>query len=971
MATTHTTVFIPLIAENRANDYAPADFQIDTRPNDPGIDITFTPTRTEDQDVWMIAPGEVFYIPSGQTVQLSNGPEIVAPADKNVVAIHVISTYNWTPILSLTGQPVAEWWALEGIDQASFEAFVDGHDLGALAQARNTTEATYRSELLSGQASINVLLTNEQEVAIGALVPDDDGITTLGLRAWANYETGVSELQGLDALSSIKQLAPGLEDHPVIVQAITEVSTSDVTIHVRFVHWNPRLAVNAADENDKGGFVAVKDDSRIALQKRDAAGNYTTIVDALVPEDGNGQVALLVPRADLHAIDLAGGESLVFHVAHPATEQFETQYQHQWDTIQDPEPSPKEAADTMEWGGDVNAWKTYKRSTTDGAVTDLDFLVDLESAVVGTNEQPLEYYAGVPVFMQIQYPVVVIIGTGENADFGQEIRQAPKGLKVELLSSGVVLGTFYTDEHGQIWGQLLEGNEQGYELEIRIHYVMEDEHIGLLPFAGEVIEQGATITFYTSDSDYYTDEPFSPEWSARIGDPTASALAFVQVGTVEINNTQNVSRFDSENGRHAGMLHALQQIRYVHQWFFFLTDGFIRNFGEWSYATILSYHNGAPGTSTLGTYTVELPGVRIHEDFAEIYNHRTHETTLAETHFGSVEIERDNAPHQRWWLNLYGYDSFRMNQQLTDHNLTQNTRVSVDIPNENKVQFWRDHTIWHEFTHTVLNIALGRLFNLDTHAQFVNAKDPDTSSKINQPIADGWSVFEEAFAALAEVALTGKMTGITPAFTPSPTASPRYLQVTIDLNNDGTPDAFQRANQGLMMNNVLDWRAGLRIPMAFTWGLWTALKEIGGFEEAYTLLGGPPTGNDLRDALPYLQTSHSRRIFKALIWGPLIALSTPQAAGPPAQWDDLDGNNPGFVDGNPEGKGGAGPAFGDPGSRRIRINGPSTHRFMEVMVDEFWIQFTGVEKNTLRDLFGDVDDPTNFGDVSFYLWFDF
>ena len=121
--------------------------------------------------------------------------------------------------------------------------------------------------------------------------------------------------------------------------------------------------------------------------------------------------------------------------------------------------------------------------------------------------------------------------------------------------------------------------------------------------------------------------------------------------------------------------------------------------------------------------------------------------------------------------------------------------------------------------------------------------------------------------------------------------------------------------------------------------------------------------------MPYLSSQTAIDLFQNLVWGPLISIKTPQNAGMPQQWDDLDGSIAGFIATDPEGKGAAGPDFGVANTRRIRINGPSTHRFMEIIEQDYWANFTPHQQSTLRALFGDANDSG--GTTSFFLWFDF
>ena len=513
--------------------------------------------------------------------------------------MHVVTTFEWAPVLTPTGQPIAEWWAVEGIWLDSLEAFVNLLDLAALAAARGYgTADEYRTAIMAGAASFNVLLSDEEPAPLVSLDPPANGVYTFGLRAWATYDTGVLELDVAAALATFKQLAPSLEPHPVLAAVLGGVSASDVTIHVRFVYWLP-IAANAPDETHKGSFDFVPPGSKISLQKKTGAGAYQPIVEEEVV--ANGQVALVVPRADLNAVNLAGGESLVFRVDVPTAMRFTPQYQH--------DGAPRQRDDWLVWGSFANnTWVTEGRSTTDEAIDSLDFLVNYSNSVVGSSAQPIEYYAGLPVFLQITYPVVYTVGEDPAAQFASLIRKAPKGLLVEIRDSTTPapqspLGTFRTDEHGQIWGTLLQGYDGiAGPLEVVIRYEIEDRGIGLLKIEGEVVERGSTATGYSSSTDRRNAAALEAPLKCSLGKPgggaRATALLTVQVGFVEIKG-QAVSRFVSDDGRHAGILHALQQVRYMHQWFRDLTSGFMFAGADESWTAILARHNNAPGTCTV------------------------------------------------------------------------------------------------------------------------------------------------------------------------------------------------------------------------------------------------------------------------------------------------------------------------------------------------------------------------------------
>ena len=943
MATDLTTLFVPLLDEARMADVSANDFSLTARDGDVGLNVQYVELLGLDPTVFMIAPGEVFFVPAGATVTPADGPEVSAPLDRHLVLIHVLSTYEWAPILSATGQPIADWWALEGVALESFEAFLDGADLDALAKPRGYANGgDLRAAVLAGAAGLNVLLADEAPVVLGSLGPAVDGLYTLGLRAWATYEAGISELDAAMALATFRSLAPSLAAHPLIAAVLADVGTRDVEIHVRFVYWQPN-ASNAASETDKGSFVPVPNGATISLQKSNPAFDYTELVKATVAADG--QAMLTAPRALLNAVDLAAGERLMFRVDLPAGTTITPQYQHAG--------TPRDRLQHVVWGTFSDSWLTGGRTTTDESIGDLGFLVNNPNALVGSAAQPLEYYVGVPIFLQVQYPVVYAAGADPSATFETVIRKAPKGLKVEVRdtsSAPNTLGLFRTDEHGQIWGTLTNGFDGLVGLEVLVHYEIEDRSIGLLPILGDVVEGGsAPVTTYSSNADGRNAAVIGAPLNATLGRPggasSATALATLQVGFVTLSGTAD-SAFSSVHGRHAGVVHALQQLRYVHQWFHHLTSGFSLNGVDESWSAILARHRGtgvwpSGPTPQDQTYAIDLPCIRVTEALP----------LPKEDLFGEadqVELPTTTATKTRAWrLTLYGHDHFTMGSTLN----------GAPVAFDNRAQFWRLHTLWHEWTHAVVNIVLDRLANLDQHIVMVSAKDEKTSGQPytirldfpdtgngNFPISGGWSALEEAVAAVPEAALMDKATGVQPNLSPSPTAVPRYHEVFFEKAGVNTPKLL---NQGLTIDlndrtgpPVLnDQRLGLRVPLAFAWALWTALKEVGGFNTTLesTVTGGDVV-NDLKDKVAYLSDAKAKAIFQALVWGPLVARRTPDIVGSPSQWNDL-----------------TTPAFG-----------PTTFSWMQAIETQFWNTLSATDRTALKDLFGAADSP-----VSFYLWFSF
>jgi hypothetical protein len=413
----------------------------------------------------------------------------------------------------------------------------------------------------------------------------------------------------------------------------------------------------------------------------------------------------------------------------------------------------------------------------------------------------------------------------------------------------------------------------------------------------------------------------------------------------------------------------LQQLRYMHQWFRNLTTGFTYGASSsgpvdesWT-ATLARHNNTRQGRAHGGVrYDVLLPKVRVTEPKA--VNADDGQPNVNELTQGEVTYDHDDAPVMRWWLILYGFDRFSMNQKVRVPDGDGGLKREPVALLPNRLQFWRVHTIWHEFTHAVINMALNRLYDLDLHEAWVKAKDLSTSGRIHEVILDvvdpavpvsfsgGWSTLEEALAAVPEAALMRKVSGSEPTWSPTRTSNPRHLVMDRDAVtglvdhvldyhdfklNDGPKINLNKENGLPAMN---DRRIGLRVPIAFTWALWTALEQVAAFDrtlEAY-VTGSDPV-NDLSTEVPYLLSNGSRQVFQSLFWGPLVSSRTADIAGTPKQWNDLTA---------------AAPA-------------PTTFSFITNLENNYWFRGLGAtDRSKIRDLFGAADSPE-----SYYLWFTF
>jgi hypothetical protein len=942
-------VAVPVLTAPRWPAYTAASFALSARGAQ-GTDVAFTPVEVGDRALHVVAPGVFFFVAAGTTVTPLDGPTITAGADRHVLLVHNVEAWEWAGALAPIGQPLADWWALEGVSRESVEAFLDGLPLDNLASARNfASGADLRTEVLAGRASITVLDT----VAIGELEVAADGRATLGVSCFA----GSVEVNALSALATLSAIDPALAPHPLIAAAGAGALASDISIHVKFVHFAPKTT-NAASAVDKGDFAPIpaRPGATIALQKRTAAGVFEDLVSA--PTGAGGQVALLLPRADLAAkVSLAAGDTLLFRLRLPGAT-FVTQYQH--------DNAPREANAGLSWRGVADEWATEGLVTTDRSVTSLDFIARADPATgatigpagtsVGSAAQPLEYYAGVPLFAQVQYPVLFVVGGAGGAGqlFRQEMRAAPKGVVLTLRNAAGVLGTFRTDEHGQVWGSVTTWNPDDVALEARVEYRMEDPSIRLVEISGAVNDLGAAneARFFSSLSD--TEHPLSFGFGGtsigqRIQVPGDVGLETLQVGSIAITNAdQNVA---SASGRHAAVLFAFQHIRYIHQWFHHLTSGYPAGPGDLAWSTLLEKNtNGAAGV-----FAMKPPMVRVLPVLP-----------AAPVRMGEVDVESENVmvagvPTDiiRWVLKLYGNENFSLGGAIHQGG--------------NVVEMWRVHTIWHEYTHAVFKIAYDLMPDLPgIYIDFNAAKDASTSWTVNVP-HDGWSTLDEAFAAIPEVALLEQISGRPPVIAANPagvqqfwTAEPRpggganyYLDEGLLVARAPNPKT------GKLERGALDKRLGLRVPEAFTWALWTLLKKLGGFRSMAALCAatrGIPTAHDLRDDVPYLKTAADALLFQRVVWEPLMTLRAPDFPGPPLprKWDDIDPAQLGAPNGD------------HATSPLMLVNGPTTLRLIEIFKDSFYPLLPAADRAVVRNLYGDVPDPAGAqptDQIAYYLWF--
>jgi hypothetical protein len=926
------TLYCPLIAQAGWGRYAPTEqvpvpFTV-TPTAGAEVGIAFTAADPADLDVFLIGDAQVYFVAKGTTITLSfgqfTGPTVTAPADRDLAAL-------WIDPAKLTacdsiGQPKPEWWTFEvdpdpGVTVLSLiQGFV-----AADAAAKGLTEADLQAKFGAGLAPIWVKPATGP-LAIGKLALQVGPVSTR-IRAYGVFGGAATQLDALSALLSLATVEPTLappagatdSPHPVLRDAKAVAATSPVTLHARFVFFEPTSSTgNATSLPGKGDFNAVPVGSTIALQKRSGT-TYTTLASAAVAS--NGQVALTVARADLAS--QAATDVMLLRLTLPANTTVVPQYQHK--------NEPREAPQAFETDGVSHQWLTEGIGSRDGALPDLNLLRTLAGTAVGSAASPIEFSAGFHLFLKLCFPVVYTSGSDPNAQFKVKSTLLPKGVMVWIKDGTTELARFRTDEHGMIFGTVTRWRSPLAHFDLYVVYDIVDPSVRLQRLAGGTLATSGTVT------DAMSIEHIDVAVMARGTRDIPRVLDVVEVTTA----AYPPSSFNAPLGHSAGVLFAFQQIRYVHQWWHALTDDAgeapANRIVDKSFATLLE--ELATPTSTEFQYQGKkykrgLPVVVVAEPVAnrgDIYGAALRDPYKV----GSDDF-------YRWALTLYGKNSFRMGETLTKSTPAGGTTTFVPrVPD--RVQFWRPHTIWHEYSHVVVNIALGLLDDLAADDRFIAVKSA-FPAEIDRIAANGWDVLSEGIPYLVQNALEGSISGSTPVLV-DPAKTPTFIKV---LDTGG---AVIQLDAGAT-TPLADKRLGLRVTQPFVFGLWAALTRIGALQDLQSVFSGPPKGNELATTATFLSTQAANHAFRRLVWGPLRMIRVPTV--PPQSWTDIGGTP----------------------TAPITIQAPTTFDFLRLFKTSFYPGLTAADQAIVRDLFGDVsapdpiDNSPNPEQVSYYLWFD-
>ena len=922
------TLYCPLIAQAGWGRYAPTTdvpvpFTVTPTP-DAEVGIAFTAADPADLDVFLVGDAQVYFVAKGTTVPLAfgkfAGPTVTAPTDRDLAALWIDPT-KLTACDSI-GQPKPEWWTFEVDPGVTVLSLIQGF-VAADAAAKGMTEADLQAKFGAGLAPIWVKPA-AGPLAIGKLALQVGAVATR-IRTYGVFGGVPTQLDALSALLSLATVEPTLtpptgataSPHPVLRDAKAAAATSPVTLHARFVSFEPRSTGDATSLESKGEFKPVPAGSMIALQNRSGT-TYTTLASATVAS--NGQVALTVPRAGLAS--QPASDVMLLRLTLPANTTVVPQYQHK--------NEPREAAQAFETDGAADQWLTEGIGSRDGALPDLELLRTLAGTTVGSAASPIEFSAGFHLFLKLRFPVVYTSGSGTSAQFNVQSTPMPKGVMVWVKDGPTELARFRTDEHGMIFGTVTRWRSPLTHFDLYIVYDIVDPSIRLQRLTG------ATLATDGTRSDSTCLEQLDVAVMAK-GTRAAPKLAnLVDVTTV----ATAPSSFNAPLGRSAGVLFALQQIRYVHQWWHALTDDAgeapANRIVDKSFATLLEElaTQAAPLNYQGNSYKRGLPVVVVAAPAAN--NEHIYGAALRDPY----KVGADD--FYRWALVLYGKDSFRMGDRLTMPSPAGGTTTfEPEVPN--RVQYWRRHTIWHEYSHVVVNIGLGLLDDLDADDRFIAVKSA-VGPKIDQIAANGWDVLSEGIPYLIQNALEGSVSGSTPVLV-NPAATPTFIKV---LDPSG---AVIQLDQGAA-TTVADKRLGLRVMQPFVFGLWAALTRIGALKDLQSLFGGPPTGNELAKTATFLSTPAANHAFRRLVWGPLRTIRAPTVV--PQSWTDIGGTT----------------------TAPITIQAPTTFDFLRLFKTSFYSGVTAADRAIVRDLFGDVSAPDpidtspNPEQVSYYLWFD-
>jgi hypothetical protein len=895
------TLYVPLIAPSRMADYQAGDFAL-AAAADGALEITYTPQKHADLEIYMPAQGLVFYLPAGSPAMLPGGPSLTPAA--NALAVQVLSMNEVLAEIgpaSATPASFAPWWVIEGVDDTSFLKFVksDGAEETAQSNARHYLKVQdFRAALLLGQTSFNVScqdgagLPVAEPMAIASLDGRPGDALTLRLATYYGWQTAptqptqYSPMPATCSLAAMGLLNPAWAAHPLVAQAGSALLAADLDFHVAFQYWAPNDPWPPAaltKETDKGSFKPLPQGTAVYLMKLLRADPDQRMVVASGALDAAGRVEFAPGAADPYAVARASlaidaaTEVFAFMVAAPP-DPLVTQYQR--------DSTPREPPARLGWRTGIatpwtEAWLTYGLTAATGQPGTLAGLDTLPAASFGLPLAPVVYNVGIPVFLQIVHARLL----SAARVYSSTDERAPKGVKVSVRNSGGTdLGLFRTDEHGQIWGLLTQWDPKDPAIRVIVHYEMEDRPpFGHYPLAlpritGLVDSAVAPIAPDHFDSGWTdhlvpgggTTFGYSGVYSgASLGNPTpgavhAAGLQVVRIGSIQVSPAKYDLVDAAGNrllGEHGGLMDAFRTLRRAHEWWFQLTATVASLIADPADADDVALkvpwgtlfdglHRPAPGDAGLVVHVVPNPDVTIR---------------------GGTDVV---AGSDRFQIKLHFPDSWDQ---------AQVNKYNQILPTVELALLWNRSTPHHEFAHVVLLLA-AQLNAGNAPALAAGKGAYNSGYDVRQiekdtftPLLEGLSNFVTLGVASNQQTFDGY------AFLRVP-GNPTQV---FNFDKDLPPDLPINANPNPRGNPLL----GLWIPGALASAFWDLLglaaPPLATIADPAKAISDPDK-TDLRDDLPSISDPIVGRLFQRLVWLPMRALRTPDDP-PRGRWDDTAG----------------------------------------------------------------------------------
>ena len=514
-------LLLPLLTPAGYSDYEGAFATTDTGDGGLAVDALVGASKPETNTVVTPQPCTLTFLPVAAGPMLPDG----TPATEDTIVLNVYPSAISAYTTELFARPAPAWWALTGIDAASFEAQLDlwiqtaPQPLIDLAWTDSTPPATpdaakanLRTRVLAGTVDFPL----ESGFAIGELAAP---ARRLVVRL---YDTQREPLHPALVLPDFDDANPALVGHPLL--AALESIDIDVQIFVEFRYFavDNQGPTKGAIAPLAGVTVAVHDDVL-----GDVLDSGTT--------DADGRASFFISNWDW-----VGTADLFFKVSIPYPEAILRQHER-----------------NARWHGE---WATLQRPLSGiRVIPALDgtpgYLPDYTGWSLGSASAPLVFYLGTPVMLDVTY----LTDTGAY-------RPVPRGTVVELgrrsdvlMESFTPLETFYADADGAIRGTSFE-LPYGEELEVRLPLALaEDEDADFV----DGIELPKVVTIVNPPPWLSKDRsPTNLYWAAfdppALGDP-AAPLA-LRVGHTPDDEV-------------AATLYLLKCVRDTHLWLHEMTGG--------------------------------------------------------------------------------------------------------------------------------------------------------------------------------------------------------------------------------------------------------------------------------------------------------------------------------------------------------------------------------------------------------------